>query len=60
MSVFQLEEWWSVKVGQDSEVASASKAGPDASRGEEEFDAGCMCLGNIDNASPPSGKGLYI
>ena len=39
MSVFQLQEWWGVKLSE-----------------EEEFDHGCMVLGNIDNAEPPSEK----
>ena len=39
MSVFQLNDWWSVQVA-----------------GEEEFDVGGMCVGNVDNAEPPSDK----
>jgi Bardet-Biedl syndrome 9 protein len=39
MSVFQLQEWWSVKMAED-----------------EEFDHGCMVVGNIDNADPPTEK----
>jgi hypothetical protein len=39
MSVFQLQDWWSVKISDT-----------------EEFDNGCMALGNIDNANPASGK----
>jgi len=37
MSVFRLQEWWSVKMGDD-----------------EEFDNGCMVVGNIDNVSDSS------
>ncbi len=40
MSVFQLEEWWSHHI----------------SNGSEEFDIGCMAVGNVDNSSPPSTK----
>lgn len=39
MSVFQLQEWWSVKMAE-----------------EEEFDHGCMAVGNIDNSEPPAEK----
>ena len=39
MSVFQLQEWWGVKMAE-----------------EEEFDHGCMVVGNIDNADPPAEK----
>lgn len=39
MSVFQTQEWWSVRLS-DS----------------EEYDLGCMVVGNLDNASPPSNK----
>lgn len=64
MSVFQLEEWWSIKVGQDGAVSSGGAGGGmdgrEQPRGEEEFDAGCMCLGNMDNASPPSGETIYV
>lgn len=35
MSIFQLQEWWSVKVSSNN----------------EEFDYGCMAIGNIDNAA---------
>ncbi len=38
MSVFQLHDWWRVKVAGE----------------KEEFDHGCMALGNVDNAYPPS------
>lgn len=41
MSVFQLQEWWSVKVTQDA---------------TEEFDMSCFCIGNADNAFPISNK----
>jgi hypothetical protein len=44
-----------VKVGQDS-ASSQGTASDSQAPGEEEFDAGCMCIGNIDNASPPSGE----
>eukprot|EP01031_Cornospumella_fuschlensis_P052853 gene52853-64581_t len=40
MSVFQLQEWWGLKVCQE----------------DEEFDLGCLAVGNIDNAQPPSDK----
>jgi hypothetical protein len=40
MSVFQLQDWWRVQVSQDA---------------EEEFDQGCMVVGNIDNSSPAAG-----
>ena len=40
MSVFQLQEWWSVQCCEE----------------EEEFDTGCLCIGNLDNADPPSNK----
>ncbi len=43
MSVFQLHDWWRVKSGGES----------------EEFDHGCMALGNVDNAYPPSSTFLY-
>ena len=39
MSVFQLQEWWSVKMSED-----------------EEFDHGCMVVGNIDNSEPAAEK----
>lgn len=39
MSVFQLNDWWSTQI----------------SSGEEEFDFGCMAVGNLDNASPMAG-----
>ena len=39
MSVFQVNEWWSVQVSST-----------------EEFDMGGMCIGNLDNANPPSDK----
>ena len=39
MSVFQLQEWWSVKLAEN-----------------EEFDHGCMVVGNIDNSKPPTEK----
>jgi len=39
MSVFQLNEWWSVQMSDD-----------------EEFDRGCMVIGNIDNSNPATGK----
>ena len=39
MSVFQLQEWWSVKVSEN-----------------EEFDHGCMVVGNVDNAVHPTVK----
>lgn len=39
MSVFQLQDWWSVKLSD-----------------REEFDHGCMFIGNIDNANPPTDK----
>jgi Bardet-Biedl syndrome 9 protein len=39
MSVFQLQEWWGVKLSED-----------------EEFDHGCMVVGNIDNAEPATEK----
>ena len=38
MSVFQLQDWWSVKMGDG-----------------EEFDQGCMVVGNVDNSNPPTG-----
>jgi hypothetical protein len=41
MSVFQLQEWWSVKVTQDA---------------TEEFDMSSFCVGNADNAFPQSNK----
>eukprot|EP01039_Chlorochromonas_danica_P000897 gene894-978_t len=40
MSVFQLQEWWGLKVSQDN----------------EEFDFSCFAVGNVDNASPPTDK----
>ena len=40
MSVFQLNDWWSVQV----------------STSNEEFDVGGLCVGNVDNADPPSDK----
>ncbi len=42
MSVFRLQEWWTVKVADD-----------------EEFDNGCLILGNIDN-SPSDTSKIYI
>lgn len=39
MSVFQLQDWWSVKVADN-----------------EEFDHGCLIVGNIDNSSPAADK----
>ena len=39
MSVFQLQEWWGVKLSEN-----------------EEFDHGCMVVGNIDNSDPPAEK----
>ena len=39
MSVFQLQEWWGVKLADN-----------------EEFDHGCMVVGNIDNAEPATEK----
>lgn len=41
MSVFHLQEWWSVKVTPNE---------------DEEFDASCFCVGNIDNALPVTNK----
>ena len=41
MSVFQLQDWWSVKVTQDA---------------TEEFDMASFCVGNADNAYPTSNK----
>jgi hypothetical protein len=38
MSVFQLHDFWSTKVGDN-----------------EEYDIGCMAIGNVDNSNPPSG-----
>lgn len=40
MSVFQLQEWWSVGVAPDG----------------EDFDLSCFAVGNIDNAVPASDK----
>ena len=40
MSVFQLNDWWSRQI----------------SSGDEEFDFGCMAVGNLDNASPATGN----
>jgi Bardet-Biedl syndrome 9 protein len=40
MSAFQLQEWWGTQVCNTP----------------EEFDYGCMAIGNIDNANPPSDK----
>ncbi len=39
MSVFRLQEWWSIKVAEN-----------------EEFDHGCMIVGNIDNSNPATQK----
>jgi Bardet-Biedl syndrome 9 protein len=39
MSVFQLQEWWSVKITD-----------------KEEFDFGCMVVGNVDNSHPATEK----
>lgn len=39
MSVFQLQEWWSINVSDN-----------------EEFDTGCMTIGNIDNSNPSTDK----
>lgn len=40
MSVFQLKDWWSCQICQE----------------EEEFDIGCMCIGNVDNSHPAVDK----
>ena len=40
MSLFKLQEWWSIQCCED----------------EEEFDSGCMCIGNLDNANPSTNK----
>lgn len=40
MSVFQLQEWWGLKVSPDN----------------DEYDISCFVVGNVDNASPPSDK----
>jgi hypothetical protein len=40
MSVFQLQEWWGLKLSPE----------------EEEFDLACFVVGNLDNANPPSDK----
>ena len=42
MSVFQLNDWWSVRMSDG-----------------EEFDRGCMVVGNVDNANPPAGNLHY-
>jgi len=41
MSVFQLNEWWSTQI---------------TSGQEEEFDLGCMAIGNLDNSNPATDK----
>ena len=43
MSVFRLQEWWSIKMSDT-----------------EEFDMGCMVVGNLDNAPPPLSGMLYL
>lgn len=40
MSAFQLQEWWGVQVCNTA----------------EDFDIGCMAVGNLDNAVPPTDK----
>ena len=42
MSVFRLQEWWSVRMADD-----------------EEFDTGCMVVGNLDNSAPPVSGNNY-
>ena len=46
MSVFQLEEWWSHLT-----TSGTNHSGP-----AEEFDIGCMAVGNVDNAVPAAPK----
>lgn len=41
MSVFQLHDWWSTQI---------------SSGQDEEFDLGCLSIGNVDNCSPPADK----
>jgi len=41
MSIFQLQDYWSVNLCQD---------------GDDEFDAGCVAIGNLDNAANGSDK----
>jgi Bardet-Biedl syndrome 9 protein len=45
MSVFQLEEWW-------THLTTSGSSSP----GAEEFDVGCIAVGNVDNATPASPK----